>query len=291
MRELSVSFTKVADKLLLSALAMALIAGCSKPTESENAAIPIVEKNIAAKGGLEAWRGTKSLVTTGQMDAGKVRSPEAIKAAMESSAASGGVRRAPVATAKAGDSANNVVQLPFVLEQARPLKTRLELTFQGQKAVQVYDGKHGWKLRPFLGRHEAENYTADELKLASNEQELDGPLIDYDRKDNKVELDGSEQVEGRDAFKLKVTLPNKEIRHVWIDKETYLDVKIDGIRKMDGKPRAMTTYFRDYKDVNGLKIPHLLETRVEGVAAPERILVEKVQINAKLEDQDFEKPN
>ena len=30
--------------------------------------------------------------------------------------------------------------------------------------MQVYDGTQGWKLRPFLNRHEVETMTAEELK-------------------------------------------------------------------------------------------------------------------------------
>jgi len=268
-----------------------MMSGCSEPTPGEKDAAPLVEKNVSARGGLDAWRAIDSMTMSGQMDAGKLRSSQAIKAMLDSP-----VRRSKQAGAVAknqpetGNQEDKVVQLPFVKEQARPRKQRIELTFQGQNAIQVYDGEQGWKLRPFLGRHEVENYTPDELKLASNEQELDGILIDHKRKGNRVEAEGTEQVEGRDAYKLKVTLSNGEVRHVWLDKETYLEVKIDGTRKMDGKPRPMTTYLRDYKKVDGLQIPHLLETRVDGVVGSERIIVEKVALNSPIADERFQKP-
>jgi hypothetical protein len=182
------------------------------------------------------------------------------------------------------------VQLPFVREMQRPRNMRLEIQFQGETAVQVYDGVKGWKLRPFLGRHEVEAYSPEELSLAGEEQELDGPLLDYEKKGNRVELEGIEPVEGRDAYKLKLTLKNGQVRHVWVDKETSLDVKIDGTRRMDGKPRAMYTLLRDYKSVDGLMIPHTLETSVEGVKTTEKIIVDKVSINPKLDHSRFEKP-
>ena len=59
------------------------------------------------------------------------------------------------------------VQLPFVMELARPGKMRFELEFAGQTAIQVFDGANGWKLRPFLGRRVVEPYTTDEMKAAS----------------------------------------------------------------------------------------------------------------------------
>jgi len=42
------------------------------------------------------------------------------------------------------------VQLPFVMEMKRGRKTRLEIEFANDKAVQVYDGANGWKLRRSL---------------------------------------------------------------------------------------------------------------------------------------------
>ena len=129
------------------------------------------------------------------------------------------------------------------------------------------------------------------MKLASQQQELDGPLIDYAKKGSRVELEGTEAVENHDAYKLKVTLKDGQVRHVWVDKKSYLDVKIDGTRRMDGKPRPISTYLRDFKSVNGLLIPHILETSVKGVPGSEKILVDKVAINAKVDGSRFAKPN
>ena len=93
------------------------------------------------------------------------------------------------AAARAGGSQQPApqAQLPFVLEMERARKSRLELEFKGETAVQVYDGTQGWKLRPFLNRHEVENYTADELKIAEAQADLDGALIDYAAKGTKIE--------------------------------------------------------------------------------------------------------
>ena len=99
-----------------------------------------------------------------------------------------------------------------------------------------------------------------------------------------------EPVEGRKAYKLKVTLKDGQVRHVWVDAQTFLDVKIDGSRNFGGKPHAVATLMRDYKTVDGLKIPYLLETSVEGVKGSEKIVVEQVALNPMLDDSRFAKP-
>jgi hypothetical protein len=48
-------------------------------------------------------------------------------------------------------------------------------------------------------------------------------------------------------------------------------------------------YYRDYRAVNGLRVPYLTETKVEGVRQTEKIEIEKVAINPRVEDSRFAK--
>jgi hypothetical protein len=121
--------------------------------------------------------------------------------------------------------------------------------------------------------------------------DLDGPLFNYAAKGTKVELAGTEPVEGRDAYKLTLTLKTGQVQHVWVDAQTFLDVKIEGTpRHLDGKMHPVATYFRDYRTVNGLLIPFLNETAVTGVKKTEKIVIEKVVVNPNLEESRFAKP-
>ena len=220
-------------------------------------AAQIVERNISARGGLQAWRTVKTLSMSGKLDAG----------------------------------GKQKVQLPFVLEMERNRKTRLELQFNGQTAVQVYDGTNGWKLRPFLNRHEVESYTPDELKATALQADLDGPLVDYAAKGTKVELAGTEKVRDHDTYKLKLTLKNGQVQHVWVDSKTFLETRIEGTpRRLDGKMREVSTYPSEYRSVSGLMMPHLIETVAEGTKQAERIQIDSVVVNPKLDDSTFAKP-
>lgn len=246
----------------------------------------IVDKNVAARGGLAAWRRVKSMRMTGKMDVGRLRK-QTFPVSMTREQMHTWVQQ----HAKAEDNQKDVVQLPFVMELQRPRKVRFELQVAGDTAVQVYDGEHGWKLRPYLNRRDVESFTPDEMQSAAQQQELDGLLIDSDAKGNKVELAGIEQVEGRAAYKLKVTLKSSEVRSVWIDAQTFLEIKVDGVpRSLDGKPHAVATYFRDYKSVDGLTIPYVLETTVERVKDSQKITIERVEINPALSDSRFARP-
>jgi hypothetical protein len=194
------------------------------------------------------------------------------------------------------------VQLPFLMELERPRKMRFELKFAGQTGVQVFDGVRGWKLRPFVGRRVVEPYTADETKTASMQADLDGPLVDYAAKGTRVELVGTEKVEGRDTYKVKMTMKDGQVLHVWIDAQTFLETKIEGQpRRLDGTDHPVEIYLRDFRTAEGLQIPFVLETKVLPVAKtalglrdtpvpPEKIIVDKVVINPKFDEALFSKP-
>ena len=250
-------------KVFLSCMAMsvcmplAMIGAASPQAPANLTAAQIIEKNVSAKGGLQAWRAVQTISFTGKMEAGGKQNTE----------------------------------LPFQLKLKRPHKSRMELEFQGT-AVQVYDGTNGWKLRPFLGRDTVEPYSPEELKSASFESDVDGPLVDYTAKGNKVELEGVEKVEGQDAYKLKVTMKAGQVQHIWVDAETFLEVKVEGTpRRMDGRMRPVSIYLRDYKAVNGLMVPYVLETAVEGNKVTHKMFIENVAVNPKLEDSLFARPS
>ena len=243
----------------LLSLVTSLAHGADIRTTTTNiSANEIVDRNVSARGGLQAWRAVQTMSYTGKMEAGGKQN----------------------------------LQLPFVMEMKRPRKTRFELEFANTKAVQVYDGAAGWKFRPFLGRDDVEPFSPEELKSASMESDLDGPLVDCVIKGTKVDLEGVEQVEGHDAYKLKLTMKGGSVRHIWVDTKTFLEVKIEGVpRRMDGKMRYVEIYYRDYKNVNGLMVPYLLETTVQGVKQSHKIMIESVLVNPKLEDTLFAKPS
>lgn len=267
------------------ALGVALASGADTKTAATPghlSAAAIVEKNVAARGGLDAWRAVQTMSMTGKMDAGGNNRPTLATPGV-------GLRKGVVMPPKAPEAQ---VQLPFTMELKRPRKQRLEIEFNHQKAIQVFDGTNGWKLRPFLNRHEVEPFTADELKATAIQADLDGPLVDYAAKGTKIEFDGTEKVLGKDAYKLTLTLKGGQVQHVWIDTKTFLETKIEGTpRRLDGKMHAVATYPSEYRSVSGLMMPHLIETAAEGVKQTEKIEIESVVVNPKLDDTAFSKPN
>lgn len=264
----------------------------NKTAHGNLTAAQIVDKHVAARGGLQAWRAVQTMSLTGKMDAGAGDSPaRALRIARGGKAPTGNAAISATVTGSDKGEADKQVQLPFVLQIKRPNKSRLEIEFAGKTAIQVYDGTQGWKLRPFLNRNDVEPFTAQEAKAEAEKGDMVDALVDYAAKGTKVELEKAEPVEGHDAYKLKLTMKGGKIRHVWIDAQSFLDVKVEGEqRRMDGRVRDVWIHQRDFRPVQGLMMPFLLETAVDGYPGTHKMVIEKVAMNPKLDDALFTRP-
>jgi len=285
--------TAVLTSILASVLPAHLLAAAETKTPAAGlSATQIVEKHVAARGGLTAWRAVQSLSVAGKLDAGTGDSiARSRRLSLEGAGAS--VKRAERAAAQteASKEAQAQVQLPFRLEMKRTRKSRLEIDFAGKTAVQVYDGQQGWKFRPYLNRDDVEPFTTEEAASEAAKADLDGPLVDYAAKGTQVALEATEPVEGHKAYKLKLTMKNGDVQHVWIDAQSFLDVKVEGSpRRLDGKMRDVFVYQRDFRSVQGVMVPYLYETAIEGNPRTHKMVIESVAVNRALDDARFTKP-
>jgi outer membrane lipoprotein-sorting protein len=248
----------------LLAVALVLVGGLVAYLSLERAVKPaaenarvvdeLVARNVVARGGGEAWRAVSSLRYSGRMDVGQD------------------------------------MTVPYVLEQKRPGKMRLEFVFDDQTAVQSSDGKTGWKLVPFRGRTRPEPMTEVELRETADAADLYGLLFDYAARGHTVELLGREPVAGRDTFKLKVTLPKGAVRWVYLDAETALEVKVEAMRTLHGRERRVETFYSEWQATDGLLIARRQETRTEGDKASHILTVKSVIVNPPLDDSHFAMP-
>jgi len=231
--------------------------GAKKPATALTAP-EIVAKNVAARGGLEAWRKVETMVWTGHLESARTPAPS----------------------------------MPFLLNQKRPNKTRFEVHAMGEHMVRVFDGEHGWKSHDGIGgRPNVQPFTTEENRFASGEHTIDGPLMDLHAKGSTVGLRGIEALEGRKAYHLSVRLVSGELEEVWVDTKTFLEVKVARMTYgPNGAPRMVPTLYRDYKNFEGLQIPTTIQIGDGSTGTPDRIQIDHVALNMGLDDRLFEKP-
>ncbi|HLF13397.1 MAG TPA: hypothetical protein VI932_00725 [Bacteroidota bacterium] len=181
-------------------------------------------------------------------------------------------------------------EAPLIQENKRPNMVRQEFVIQGLTGVNAYDGKHGWKIEPWGGKKDAEELGEDELKSIIEESDFDGPLVNYREKGNTVEYVGMEPVEGTDAIKLKVGVPNGDVYHYYMDTDYYVPIKIETKRMIRGAEREFETILGDYKEVQGWYLPFSYEIGSKGSQFRQKVAIETIEANAAIDDGRFVKP-
>jgi len=237
-------------KLLLALAAPLLLASPARAQTADE----IVAKFIKTVGGMERIQAVKSLRRTGRFNGG------------------GGFEAA------------------LVEENKRPNLVRQEFNIQGMTGITAYDGRTGWKIEPWGGKKDAEPLGEEEMKGIIEDSDLDGPLVNYKDKGVKVEYVGTDEVEGTDAYKLKVTLASGDVRFYYMDTDYFVPIKIDTKRMVRGAEREYETILGDYKEVAGWYLPFSIESGVKGNPNRQKITYDKIEANVALDDVRFAKP-
>ena len=128
------------------------------------------------------------------------------------------------------------------------------------------------------------------VKNMAGGADIDGPLLDYKAKGNKVELQGKEKVEGRDTYKLMVTTSDGQVRYEFLDCETYLGTKWQGKLAGGEKDFEVESYFHDYRKVDGVMFAFAIDSNTVGDSNKQKLVFDKVEVNVPLDDARFGKP-
>jgi len=182
------------------------------------------------------------------------------------------------------------LELPGVIEEARPNKQRLDITFQGMVITQSYDGKTAWQTNPLQGMKDPSPMGEVESKEMADDADVDGPFIDYKDKGNKVELIGKEDVEGSPTYKLKVTLKSGSVRYIFLDTDSFLEVHSESKRTIRGTEVTTISNLGDYKEVDGLMFPFSLEQGSKDSQQKQKFVVTSVELNPTIDPARFTMP-
>jgi outer membrane lipoprotein-sorting protein len=177
------------------------------------------------------------------------------------------------------------LEMVFTNYGKRPNMTRQETTARSLTAVMAFDGTTAWQFNPMAGMTAPVVATGFQAAMVKEQSDFDGPLIDYRSKGYKVELAGTEAVGDRQAYHLKLTNAEQRVLHIYIDTQTNLDRK----SVSEGPMGQLEQELGDYRDVDGVKVPFLRRTLVNGNEQA-RIVLDKVELNIKLDDALFKLP-
>ena len=176
-------------------------------------------------------------------------------------------------------------------ENMRPNLLRETFSLQGMTAVQAYDGTTGWQLQPFGGKKDPQFMGEDDVRDLIIDSDIDGPLVDYQAKSNKVEYMGHDVVDGDDALRLKVTLKNGDIVYYFLDPDTYLEIRKETQEFIRGSVKENASEMGAYKPVAGVMFPYSISSGPKNDPSSwQTITIDKVEVNVPLDNADFAVP-
>src|SRR5438046_6702375 len=223
----------------------------SQPTVDE-----LVAQNIEAKGGANTTKNLQTLRTTGKL-------------------------LVPV---------QGLIELGYVQMKKRPDEVRTEASLQGMTQIEAYDGEEGWRVSPFFGRKDPERMSADDVKALTEDAEIDGPLVDWQKKGSTVEYLGTEDVDGTPAHKLKVVRKNGDVSFVYLDPDHFLEIRVVTGRMRHGAYEEVETDLGDYEKAGGVFVTTSIESGRKGAPDKQRIIIDKVEANVPVDDAIFHFP-
>lgn len=132
---------------------------------------------------------------------------------------------------------------------------RVEAALEGLTLIQAYDGSAAWRVNPFEGRKDAEHMGADEARELADEGSIDGALLAARAKGSQVDYLGREDIDGTDAYKLRVTQQDGTVFTYYLDPDVFLEIRIDERRTIRGAEKETVTDLADYEPVSGVYFP------------------------------------
>lgn len=170
----------------------------------------VINKHIAAIGGVEAWKKVNSVKLEGTLQVN-------------------GAEVAVTQTILHGKG------------------NRQDISVMGMTGFVIIAPTAGWTFLPFQGQQAPEAMTAETLAESQEELDAQGNLIDYATKGHTVEYLGKEDIDGTECYKLKLNKKSGSPETMFIDTKTNYLVRIVSITKANGQEAEVITNFSNYE--------------------------------------------
>jgi len=171
---------------------------------------------------------------------------------------------------------------PIEMYAKAPNKQFSRSTFEGYgEVLQGFDGKTGWVKTPDAGLREMSGAELDRAKRSADFHRS----LHLKEQYAKMTVIGKGKVGDRDAFIVEAKLSEGPTEKFYFEAQTGLLARVEIPDESGGQA---TTSLEDYKEVDGVKIPHTI--RQESAAFSLTIKFSEVHHNVEIDDAKFAKP-
>jgi hypothetical protein len=171
----------------------------------------------------------------------------------------------------------------FKMTQLHNKGQRVDITAMGMAGYIIATPTEGWRFLPFQGQTKPEATPAETVKEVADGLDIQSSLMNYKEKGHQVELIGKEDVEGTEAFKLKLKMKNGLEQTIFLDPSTYYIIKSVTKSKATGQEVEQSQTFSNYKKLDS---GYVFPFSMTGFG-PGELTITKIQINAPVDEKIF----
>lgn len=166
-----------------------------------------------------------------------------------------------------------------------PNLSMLTITMAGQPIMkEVFDGTKGW--REQMGQKI--DYSAQELSAKKDIRGLFNQA-NYFSDGYTVKLAGTENIAGKDAYKIIVTMPSGQVTNEWYDAASGLLIKTESSMEMQGQKVIQSLEYSHYEPIGKVLFPHTINMTTSTAAGAQEMTMEldSIKVNEGVTKNDF----
>ncbi len=117
------------------------------------------------------------------------------------------------------------MEIPIIITQVNCTAMRTDITVMGMSGYSIMTNTNGWNFMPFNGQTKPEPITEDILKYSQDELCVLDKLLRNKETGDKLEYLGTDDVDGTECLKLKLTDASGKETTYFLDSDSYLMIK------------------------------------------------------------------
>jgi hypothetical protein len=179
------------------------------------------------------------------------------------------------------------MEMPMEMKIKKTGQFLITVTMQGEKMIQAFDGEKGWMIAPWISAEPVE-LGGEQLKQAQDQTNLEGELYDYKKKGSTADFAGKVNLDGKEAYRIKLTASDGNAKDYFIDAQTFYITKVKAQVSAQGQTVDVEQIMSDYKTIDGITMPMKIETK--SPMGSGFIIMEELSFNQNFDDAIFRQP-
>lgn len=187
------------------------------------------------------------------------------------------------------------MEIPLEIIQLKSGKQMTVINFQGQQIKQgVFDGQVLWSINIMTQKAEkSDQETTDNIKREMGD--FPDPFLNYQAKGYTAELLGTEEIDGAECYKIKLTkkpliVDGQEVDNVsfyYFDMDNFVPIAVQSeIKAGPAKGQMSEVKMSDYQEVSGYYFPFSMIQGLKGQEG-QAITFDQIEVNPQVDEAEF----